>query len=116
MAIPTPGELIERFGTLRPETLAGSLGFIIRRITAAPIATGISVLSEYQPERTIILYEASLHRLASIQHEPLPRLEQWHIAHELYHGLAEADGHANWRIRETKADHWADELMALTKG
>ena len=116
MPIPTPGELIARFGAMRPEQLAGSLGFTVRRIPAAPVSTGISVLSEYQPEHTIILYEAPLHRLAGIQHVSLPRLEQWHIAHELYHALAEGDGQSNWRLRETKADHWADEMMTLMNG
>lgn len=114
MAIPTPAELIATHGCRTPEQLATALGFHIERQEAAPATPGVVVLSEYQPARTIVLYRLALREQARQQREPLARLEQWHVAHELYHGLAEAHGASAWRVRETEADLWAEELLALS--
>lgn len=113
MAPPTPGELLATYGPRTPEQLAVLLGFRIERREHPPVLPGITVSSEYQPERTILLYTDTLHQLSTTRGDPFPRLEQWHIAHELYHGLSEASGVSSWRVRETEADLWADELLTL---
>jgi len=101
---------------LTPEGLATALGFEVRRLLSPPLVAGVTVISEFQPEHTIVLYRSALIELANKRKEPLPRLEQWHIAHELYHGLAEEAGTSAWRVRETEADMWADELLTLATG
>ena len=113
MAVPSPRELLERFEGESPEALAAMLGFRVTRTEAAPLLPGATVMSEYRPERTIVLYLEPLRRAAEQRDQPFARVEQWHIAHELYHGLAEADSRSAWRVRETEADMWADELLAL---
>jgi hypothetical protein len=113
MAVPSPDELIERFGEEAPEALAARLGFQVTRSHTPPGLPGVRVMSEYRPERTIILYQESLHRAAEERGQSFDRVEQWHIAHELYHGLVEAESHSAWRVRETEADMWADELVIL---
>lgn len=112
MAVPTPQELIERYGRQTPEALASLLGFQLRRVEQAPLVTGVTVMSEYQPGK-IVLYLETLRAAAARLGEPFVRLEQWHIAHELYHGMAETGAVSAWRVRETEADLWADELMTL---
>jgi hypothetical protein len=114
MAVPSPQELMQTFGCHTPEQLAWRLGFNIVRVATAPVLPGVLVASEYRPERAIVLYEDALRALATQRQEPLLRFEQWHIAHELYHGLAETQGLSAWRVRETAADVWADELLALS--
>lgn len=114
MAVPTPAELVETYGRRTPEQLAQQLGFLVKHTATAPILPGVTVISEYQPARTIVIYRQALRRIAESRGEPLLRLEQWHIAHELYHGLAETGGSSPWRVRETEADLWADELLTLT--
>lgn len=111
--VPNPDELIETYGRQTPEQLAVALGFQVTRQAAAPPLPGVRVQSEYRPEQTIVLYRDALRTLAKQRGEPLLRLEQWHIAHELYHGLVEAAGESPWRVRETAADLWADELLTL---
>ena len=113
MAVPSPQELIERYGAQPPERLAAALGFRVLREEAALLTPGVTVLSAFAPDATIILYRGALRQAAARRGEPLARAEQWHIAHELYHGLAEAAALSAWRVRETEADLWADELMAL---
>ncbi|HEY3379852.1 MAG TPA: hypothetical protein VGL77_20450 [Armatimonadota bacterium] len=110
----TPEELIAEYGPATPEQLAAALGFAVRRVPATEPLPGVTVLSEFAPPRTIVLDTAAIHRQAAAQREPLARAEQWHIAHELYHGLAEESGRSAWRVRETEADLWADELLTLT--
>ena len=113
MSVPSPTELIERYGRHSPEQLAGALGFRVTRAETPPLLPGVTVLSEFQPRQDIILYLGPIRQAAAHRGEPMTRFEQWHIAHELYHGLAEAHTLAAWRVRETEADIWADELMAL---
>jgi hypothetical protein len=113
MAVPTPQELIDTYGACPPEQLAVTLRFQVRRLPDAPTPPAVTVLSEYQPHDTIILYTSHLAALARQRREPMSRVEQWHIAHELYHGLAEQAGASPWRVRETEADLWADELLVL---
>jgi hypothetical protein len=113
MTVPAPEELLERYGPKSPEALAAVLGFTVVRESTAPTLPGVTVFSEYRTDHVIVLYEASLRQDAARRDEPLPRLEQWHIAHELYHGLAEDGGGLPWRVSETAADLWADELLAL---
>ncbi len=115
MPVLSPGELLEKYGALTPEQLAMALGFRIIRRKAPPQLAGVNVLSTYEPEHTIILYEQPLKQLARQSGRKLTQLEQWHIAHELYHGLSEDSGLSVWRIRETAADLWADELMVLVR-
>lgn len=114
MPVPSPGELIETYGVHAPEHLAHTLGFQVKRLESPPPVTGITVFSAYAPDHTITLYQQPLQQLAAQRRDSLARLEQWHIAHELYHGLSEDSGISNWRVRETEADLWADELMVLT--
>lgn len=116
MPVPSPREIIHLHGCRTPEQLAGSLGFQVTRTEAPPLVPGVTVLSEYVPNSTIMLYRRTLRQQAERRGEPLERLEQWHIAHELYHGLAEQHPLAAWRVRETEADVWADELLALITG
>jgi len=113
MSIPSPDELIERFGMHPPEQLAGELGFKVTRAETPPLIPGLTVLSEFLPQWEIILYLQPLREVAARRNQPLARAEQWHIAHELYHALAETHAVSAWRVRETEADMWADELMAL---
>ena len=113
MAIPTPREIVMRYGRRSPEELARALDIRVARAETASAAPAVTVLSEYRPDAGIILYLPALCRAAERRHEPPERLEQWHIAHELYHALAEAVGVSTWRVRETAANAWADELLAL---
>jgi len=113
MSIPSPTELIERYGNQPPERLAGELGFRVTRVETPPMLPGVTVMSEYQPRQDIILYLGPIRQDAAHRGEPMARFEQWHIAHELYHGLAESLSISAWRVRETEADMWADELMVL---
>lgn len=113
MSVPTPQELMQTYGRQTPEQLAVLLGFQVERLDVAPVLPGVVIHSEYQPAQSVILYMKSLAQLATTRREPLTRLEQWHIAHELYHGLAEHAGSSPWRVRETEADLWADELLTL---
>lgn len=113
MIVPTPDELLLTYGPKSPEELAGALGFQIVREQGAPALPGVKVFSEYRPERAIVLYVAAIHALAEQRGESPAQLEQWHIAHELYHALAESGGQSPWRARETAADLWADELVSL---
>lgn len=112
-AVPSPDEVVARYGRRTPEELAMAMGFRIERRATASVLPGVTVLSEYQPERTIVLYADALCRQADSRREPLLRLEGWHIAHELYHGLAEHAGASPWRVRETEADLWAEALLTL---
>lgn len=114
MAVPSPAELIETYGARTPEQLAQALHFTVRHAETPPTLPGVTVSSEFQAETCeIVLYRSVLRALAARRGESLLRLEQWHIAHELYHGLAEADGRSPWRVREMEADLWADELLTL---
>jgi len=113
MSTPSPQELVEQYGAQSPERLAGALGFRVIRAETPPLTPGVTVLSEYAPRRDIILYLEPIREIAQRRGESLTRFEQWHIAHELYHGLAETHALSAWRVRETEADMWADELMAL---
>ncbi len=113
MSVPPPSELLHQYGRVTPEQLAMALGFRVKRLHAPPPLSGVTVLSAYEPEHTIVLFVASLQQQARLHGRSLSRLEQWHIAHELYHGLSEADGLSPWRLRETDADLWADELLLL---
>jgi hypothetical protein len=108
--VPTPEELLARYDVQTPEALAHRLGYAVRREEDAPAVPGVRVASQFVPPDAIILYRRSL---AAPEHE-LPRREQWHIAHELYHALWEAAGGSPWRISETEADRWADRLLALS--
>ncbi|MHB0939115.1 MAG: hypothetical protein ACYDCO_18910 [Armatimonadota bacterium] len=113
MSIPSPAELVERYGVHPPERLAGELGFCVTRAEAPPMLPGVTVMSEYQPRQEIILYLGPIRQAAATRGESSARFEQWHIAHELYHALAETRAISAWRVRETEADMWADELMTL---
>jgi hypothetical protein len=113
MAPPTPDELVARHGRLAPEALAAALGYTVVRRDATDLPAQVRVFSEFAPSDTIVLYLRPLHGLAAARGIPQARLEQWHIAHELYHALAEASGDSPWRVRETEADLWADELVAV---
>jgi len=113
-SVPTPNALIRQYGVCTPEVLAGILGYTVRRMATAPVLTGTVVLSEFQPERVILLYLDALRRHAGRHGRPLVEVQQWHIAHELYHGLAEDAGVSPWRLRESQADSWADHLLQLT--
>ena len=114
MAVPSPAELIDRFGRRPPEELAQLLEVRVRFDNDPPALPGVTVRSEYLPKgRIIVLYRSALQQQAAASGEPLPRLIQWHIAHELYHVLAEDAGRSPWRVRETEADLWADELLTL---
>ncbi len=111
---PTPVELTAIHGTLAPEALATALGIAVTRTETALMLPGVAIFSEYQPACGILLYLPALRQLAAQRGESLARLEQWHIAHELYHALAEAAGTSAWRTAESTADAWADELLMLT--
>jgi len=113
MSVPTPIELVETHGRQFPEELATTLGFAVERQEQSPVLPGVTVLSEYKPEGRILLFLPALRKLAERRAQPLTQVEQWHIAHELYHGLAESTAPASWRVRETEADLWADELLTL---
>jgi hypothetical protein len=116
MSIPSPEELIERYGAHSPERLAAELGFQVTRVESPALMPGLTLLSEYQPRREIILYLNPIREAAERRGESIARMEQWHIAHELYHALAETHSVSAWRVRETEADMWADELMTLMNG
>ena len=113
MSIHNPIELMETYGRQRPEDLAVALGFRITRQESSPVLPGVTVLSEYHPGGQILLYGPALRQKSAQLGQPPARVEQWHIAHELYHGLAEQQNLSPWRVRETAADLWADELLAL---
>ena len=113
MPLPTPHELVTTHGARTPEQYADLLGFEVKRVVTSPMLPGVTVLSAFQATRTILLYRPALAQLAAQRREPLMRLEQWHIAHELYHGLSHFQGISSWRVRETEADLWADELLTL---
>jgi len=113
MSIPSPEELVERYGARSPEKLAGEMGFRIIRTEMPPMMPGLTILSEYQPQREIILYLEPIRQAARNRGESPARREQWHIAHELYHALVETHAVSAWRVCETEADMWADELMVL---
>jgi len=116
MSIPSPEELVERYGAQSPERLAGELGFQVIRAETPPVMPGLTVLSEYRSRREIILYLEPIRQAARSRGESPARREQWLIAHEIYHGLAETHAVSTWRVRETEADLWADELMVLMGG
>ncbi|MHB9132329.1 MAG: hypothetical protein ACYDBB_14740 [Armatimonadota bacterium] len=116
MSVPSPAELVDQHGAQAPEHLAAALGFTVTRREDPPVLSGVTVFSEYNPEHTITLYTRTLRQWARDNGESLTRVEQWHIAHELYHGLAESRGDSPWRVRETDAGLWADELMAMVAG
>lgn len=113
MPVPPPSALLAHYGPLTPERLALALGFRVLRRQAPPPLPGVTVVSAFEPEHTLVLYETPLREQALRTGQPLTQLEQWHIAHELYHGLSEADGLSPWRLREADADRWADALVAL---
>lgn len=113
MAIPSPQDVIAHYGTHSPERLAAALGFRVTRTEAPPRLPGVTVLSAFEPRAEIILYLEPLRQAAAARQTSPACLEQWHIAHELYHGLADTTGISAWRVRETEADLWADELLAL---
>jgi hypothetical protein len=114
MAVQTPEELIAQHGRKTPEALAAALGYTVVRHDNGPMLPAVAVFSEFQPASTILLYTNAIADLASSRGESPATLEQWHIAHELYHGLCENTLHQ--RARETHADLWADELMARLRG
>ncbi|HEY3415568.1 MAG TPA: hypothetical protein VGM23_01675 [Armatimonadota bacterium] len=113
MSISPPEELCTRFGARMPEDLARAMGFTVQRQETSPMLPGVRVMSELRSDGVIVLYLDELRLEALRKRESLTRLEQWHIAHELYHHLAEVAGISPWRIREGDADHWADELITL---
>jgi hypothetical protein len=113
MIVPTPDELLQTYGRKSPEELAGALGIRVVREALPPALPGVKVFSEYRPAQVIILYPDAIRALAEKRGESPAQLEQWHIAHELYHALAEAGGLSPWRAVETAADLWADELFSL---
>ena len=113
MAIPTPEELIKTYGRGNPETLAHALGFQVQRQEAGPMLPGVTVLSEFKPGGIIILYRQAVRQTATQREEAPEHLEQWLIAHEMYHGLSVEQAISSWRARETDADLWADELCVL---
>lgn len=113
MAVPAPDELIAEYGAQAPERLAAVLGFHVSRVPEGPHLPGVTVMSEFCPPGEICLYRPALRRAAEVRGRTTAWMEQWHIAHELYHGLAEQDDLSAWRVRETAADLWADELLAL---
>lgn len=113
MIVPTPDELLQTYGRKSPEELAAALGFQVTREADGPALPGVAVCSEYRPSQTILLYAAAIRELAEKRGDSPADLEQWHVAHELYHALAESGGQSPWRARETAADLWADELMQL---
>ena len=115
MPVPSPSALLQQYGHVTPEQLAMALGFRVQRRPDPPSLSGVTVLSAYEPEHTIILFAAPLQQRAILTGLSLTQLEQWHIAHELYHGLSEDDGLSPWRLRETDADLWADKLLVLAK-
>ena len=116
MSIPSPQELTDQYPQYNPEELAQALGFQVTRTELGPALPGVKVLSEFRLQREIVLYAKELRQAADRRDQPLERVEQWHIAHELYHGLAETRSVSAWRVHETAADMWADELMALQSG
>ncbi len=114
MAVQSPQELVAQWGHKKPEALAAALGYTVVRREDGPVLPAVSVFSEYQPEHTILLYTHAIADLARTRGESVAVLEQWHIAHELYHALCEAA--TPWRARELAADLWADELLLLLRG
>jgi hypothetical protein len=113
MIVPTPDELMQTYGHKSPEELADAFGLQVVREAAGPALPSVTVCSEYRPAQSIILYPAAIREQAEKRGDTPAQLEQWHIAHELYHALAESGGQSPWRARETAADLWADELMQL---
>ncbi|HOS44842.1 MAG TPA: hypothetical protein PK794_14235 [Armatimonadota bacterium] len=113
MIVPPPDELLETYGHCSPEELAGALGIAVVREATPPPLPGVTVYSAYRPTPAIFLYTDAIHALAARRGQSPAQLEQWHIAHELYHALAESRGHSPWRAAETAADLWADELLSL---
>jgi len=111
MPVASPSALLHEYGCTTPEQLAMAMGFLVQRRHAPPPLNGVTVLSAYEPEQTIVLFEESLQEQARMQGGSLTDLEQWHIAHEFYHGLSEAEGLSPWHLCEADADRWADELM-----
>lgn len=112
MSIPTPKEILTRVGFGSPEQLAVRLGVHIVRRDTAPHLPQVTILSEYG-DATIVLYTVPLAEEAARRHLTVANVEQWLIAHELYHHVAEQAGVSAWLVRETAADHWADTLLAL---
>lgn len=113
MFVPHPAALLKQYGNRTPEQLAILLGYRIERQTKMPVLPGVTVYSEYRTDNTIILYQPALQQLAKTQQQTMTFLEQRHIAHELYHALAEKDGASPWHIQESAADRWTDEILAL---
>ena len=113
MIVPAPEELLRTYGHKSPEELAVAMGFQIERVETVLALPGVAVYSEYRPDHLILLYLPAIRELAARRGESPAQLEQWYIAHELHHALAEAGGQSPWRARETAADLWADELLSL---
>ena len=114
--IPTPEAILEGSGRRQPEELALRMGYIVQRVTTPqpPRASGVILQSEYQPPHSIILYCQALINTATQRGKTPAQMEQWHIAHELYHALAEESGRSPWHVRERDADAWADALLKLS--
>ncbi|MHB9024294.1 MAG: hypothetical protein ACYC7E_08975 [Armatimonadota bacterium] len=113
MAVSSPEALCIRFGASMPEDLARALGLTVERQQSAPRVPGVRVMSELRSNGVIVLYMSELRLEALRKRESLSRLEQWHIAHEIYHHLAEMDGISPFLLREGDADRWADALISL---
>lgn len=112
MTIPDPTVLVARASSGSPEQIAHHLGFRVRRQQDAPLSLpGVTILSEYQADGLIILYQSACTREAARRGVPVGHLEQYLIAHELYHGLAERAGRSLWTTPESDADHWAEALL-----
>ena len=114
MFVPHPAVLLKQYGNRTPEQLAILLGYRIERQIKMPVLPGVTVYSEYRADNTIILYQPALQQLAKTQQQTMTFLEQRHIAHELYHALAEKEGASPWQVQEPAADMWADEMLVLT--
>ena len=113
MTAPTPSMVLTAHSAKSPEELATALGLQILRVNEVPSLPGVRLCSEYRPPHDIILYLPPLHALSLERGECSARLEAWHIAHEIFHALAEQAGESCWSTSERAADRWADELLVL---
>lgn len=110
---PTPALLYEKYSAANPEELAVALDYKIARKEETLEISGVIVYSEFRPPNEIIIYSPSMQDLSEFLESPLWEVEQWHIAHELCHGLAASLGEDSWQSSEFEADEWADGLVRL---
>lgn len=112
-AVPAPVLLVQSYQADNPEEMARALGYKILRLADQPLLTGVCVLSEFRNANEILLYLPAISKLAVEKQSAQWPIEQWHIAHELYHALAAEQGENAWHSSEIAAEQWASDLLKL---